>query len=109
MAGVPVINCTNTYPDMERWKTLDETNQYEDIYNRYAHIGIKIRKNEQEYGEKFQLMNADAFDVYILPEEVKKLEVKYILTVNELEKYNKQEVTFEKIYEFNQYKIYKIN
>jgi len=108
MAGVPVINCTNTYPDMERWQGIDQENKYEDVYNRYAHIGIKIRKEESEYEEKFKLMNSDAFDVYILPEELEKLGVKYIFTVNELEKFNTDGITFEKIHEYNQYKISRI-
>lgn len=109
MAGVPVINCTNTYPDMERWQQIDQENKYEDVYNRYAHIGIKIRKEESEYEEKFKLMNSDAFDVYILPKELQKLDVKYIFTVNELEKFDTDGITFENIYEYHQYKIYKIN
>lgn len=108
MAGVPVINCTNTYPNMERWQGIDQENKYEDVYNRYAHIGIKIRKDESEYEEKFKLLNSDAFDVYLLPEELEKLDVRYIFTVNELEKFNTDEITFEKVHEYNQYKIFKI-
>lgn len=108
MAGVPVINCTNTYPDMERWQQIDQENKYEDVYNRYAHIGIKIRKEESEYGEKFKLMNSDAFDVYLLPEELKKLDVKYIFTVNELEKFNTEGMIFEKIYSGYGYFIYQL-
>lgn len=108
MAGVSVINCTNTYPDMERWQQIDQENKYEDVYNRYAHIGIKIRKEESEYEEKFKLMNSDAFDVYIVPKELEKLGVKYIFTVNELEKFNTDEITFEKIYSGYGYSIYQI-
>ena len=108
MAGVPVINCTNTYPNMERWQGIDQDNKYEDVYNRYAHIGIKVRKDENDYEEKFKLINADAFDVYLLPEELEKLKVKYIFTVNELEKFNTDEITFEKVYHDHGYAIYQI-
>lgn len=108
MAGVPVVNVTNTYPDMNRWKQIDKENEYEDVYNRYAHIGIRIEKDKKDYEEKFQLISVDAFRVYLLPEELKEIDVKYIFTVNELEEFNTEEITFEKIYEYKEYKIYSI-
>ncbi len=109
MAGVPVINSTNTYPNMERWKKLDLDGHYEDVYNRYAHIGMKLRKSNEEYEEKFELIQADAFNVYIEPQELKELNVKYIFTINELEKFDTEEIKFVKLYDYNNYKIYKIN
>lgn len=109
MAGVPTINCTNTYPNMERWKMLDKEGKYEDIYNRYAHIGVKLRNSEKEYEEKFKLIQSDVFDVYIVPQDLKDLNVKYIFTINELEKFNTNNIKFEEIYSYNNYKIYKVN
>lgn len=109
MAGVPIINCTNTYPAMERWRQIDQERQYEDIYNRYAHITIKMSEKEQMPHEKFQLINADAFEVYLVPEELRNLEVKYIFTTNTLEKFNTDKIFFEKIYEAYGYLIYEVN
>lgn len=108
MSGVPVVNCTNTYPNMERWKSLDKEGKYEEAYNRYAHIGIKLRGSRDEYEEKFELIQADVFNVYIEPQELKELNVKYVFTINELEKFDTEDVKFEKIYDYNNYKIYKI-
>ncbi len=108
MAGVPVVNFTNTYPNKERWQQIDKENIYEDVYNRYAHIGIQIKKEEQDYTDKFQLVSVDAFRVYLLPKELKDMNVKYVFTVNELEEFNTEDTTFEKIYEYKEYKIYSI-
>ena len=45
-------------------------------------------------------------NVYLTPEEIKSLDVKYIFTVNNLEDFNTNNLKFEKIYEYNSYKIY---
>ena len=106
MAGVPVINSSNTYPDLERWQKIDTESKYEDIYNRYSHISIKIRNNDNMPAEKFELLGPDYMNVYLTPEEIKSLDVKYIFTVNNLEDFNTNNLKFEKIYEYNSYKIY---
>ena len=103
MAGVPVINCTNTYPDIDRWKKIDKENKYEEAYNRYAHIGIKLRKNEKDYEEKFVLTGPDTFDVYLVVKELKELGVKYIFTIRQLEGFSTDNINFEKIYFYNNY------
>ena len=108
MAGASTINSTNTYPDLERWQMIDEKRKYEDIYNRYAHIKINLVQSEDNYDNKFILKQADVFEVNILPEELKKLEVEYIFTPNELEKFETEQIRFEKIYSNNNYNIFRI-
>lgn len=107
-AGVQVINGTNTYPELDRWRNIDKENKYEYIYNRYAHIRVKLVSNQNDYKDKFELTFADAYTVYLMPEELKKLEVKYIFTTNNLEKYSTNSVSFEKKWDDSTYKIYKV-
>ncbi len=107
MAGIPIINSTNTYPDMEKWHMIDTENKYEKVYNRYAHITIKIKNKDEIPEKKFKLIDPDSFEVNITPQELQKLEVKYIFTGNNLEKYSNNEYKFEKITNINQYNIYK--
>lgn len=95
MAGVPVINSTNTYPDMEKWKKLDKDGKYEEIYNRYAHINVEIKASEDEFGNKFELRQPDTFAVYLLPEDLKTLDVKYVASTKILDPYNTENVKFE--------------
>ena len=106
MSGVKVINVTNTYPNLKLWYKIDENKKYENIYNRYAHIRINITK---EYDEKFKLVQDDIFIVNIEPSELKKLNIKYIFTKNNLEEYNYNNLLFKKIYEYKDYKIYEVS
>lgn len=95
MAGVPVINSTNTYPNLERWKLLDSEGKYEEVYNRYAHINIGIVDSEKDYEEKFYLNQPDTFSVMLLPEDLKTLDIKYVATIQMLDKYNTDEIRFQ--------------
>lgn len=108
MAGVPSINTTNTYPDMEKWRKIDSEGQYEDVYNRYAHIIIKIIKSNEEKEEKFVLISPDSFEVYMTPDELLKLDVKYIFTCNNLEEYDDNNAKFELIDKYENYNMYKL-
>lgn len=109
MAGVPVVNSTNTYPDLDRWYKIDLDKKYEDIYNRYAHIVIKLIKDNEEVKEnKFELLNADTFKVYLTLEDLKTLEIKYIFTTNNLEQFNTEKIKFDKIFNYEKYNIYQL-
>lgn len=108
-SGVQVINGTNTYPELNRWRKIDTEDKYEDVYNRYAHIRVKIEKEQKNIKEKFVLTFADAYTVYLIPNELKTLEVKYIFTTNDLEKFTTNEVQFQKKWSNETYKIYKVN
>lgn len=108
MAGASTINSTNTYPDLEKWHKLDTDVKYEDIYNRYAHISINLKGIEEQYENKFELIQADVFVVNIIPQDLKELDIKYIFTVNDIEKYQTDSIRFELIYTFEEYKIYKV-
>ena len=98
MFGAAVINSTNTYPDLDRWALIDREGIYYEIYNRYAHITVEIGENE-----KFELLNLDSFKVYLDYEDLKLLEVSYIMSPDELD-----ESTYEKLFYGNGYYIYAV-
>lgn len=80
MAGADCFNTTQTYPQNERWAGLDETGAYEDIYNRYCHIRASLG------GEtSLQLIGTDYVDVTFSAEDLKQLNIKYIVSPNEFE------------------------
>lgn len=93
MAGASTINSTNVYPDLERWRKLDPNGEYEEYYNRYAHILINL----QEEGTEFSLVAPDSFQVTLDQEGLRMLEVRYILSPNELESFSDSETMIEKI------------
>lgn len=109
MAGVPIINCTNVYPYLDRWYKLDSDKKYEDIYNRYAHITVHLTNSKDEFLDKFETHQLDSFSVYLIPEDFKKLDAKYIITLTSLSSYDTESVNFELISVCRGYFIYKIN
>lgn len=107
MAGAETINATNEYPNLELMKSLDKENKYEEVYNRYAHIYMELVP--ETTGEKFILQTPDIYNLYITTEDLKTMNVKYIFTVRVMEDYADDTVSFDLIYNENNYHIYKVN
>lgn len=103
--GAKTINSINTYPDLDKWHTLDVNNQYEDVYNRYAHICI-ILQNESD--TSFQLASSDIIHLYLNVNDLEKLNVSYIASPSNLTSLSNDNVTFERLYEQNEFKIYHV-
>ncbi len=76
VAGVPSINPTNIYPALDRWSKLDSEGKYQDVYNRYAHIGLKL-KSEGE--AEFKVLNPDQFEVELTVDDLRKLDVTFLM------------------------------
>ena len=106
MAGVKTINVTNTYPDLEKWYKLDKEKKYKPIYNRYSHIVMNLSDEEKE--DKFELLNFDVVGVNINLDDLDTLNIKYIFTRSDLEKYNNDKYEFKNMYNYNDFKVYKI-
>ncbi len=112
MAGCPVINSTNIYPNMNLWKMLDKEKdkKYDVIYNRYAHVKMILVKSDDEIEDKFKLESTDSIIVYITPQDLRDMNIKYIFTVGVMEEFNDEKQEFELIYnDAHNYHIYKIN
>lgn len=108
MSGAPVINATNIYPNMELWKMLDKENKYEEVYNRYAHVYMELVESEEQITDKFVLISTDSFKVFVTPEELKEMNIKYIFTIRVMEDYNDENQEFNLIYNENNYHIYEV-
>ncbi len=72
--GVPVINSTNIMPNMALWQKLDPENQYKIIYNRYAHVKVKLIDGPTS----FKLITADAFELDLNYDDLDTMDVTYI-------------------------------
>lgn len=104
-AGAKTLNSINNYPDLEKWQQFDEDNKYYDVYNRYASIGI-VLQNESD--TSFKLGGPSWFDVNLNVNDLEKLNVSYIATNQNLNKFSNDNVSFEEIYHDYEYKIYKV-
>lgn len=106
MQGAATINSTNVYPNLERWQKFDITGEYEEIYNRYAHICVHLVDEILE--DRFTLLQPDSFEVNLTIEEIKELGVRYIFTNRELYMYETEDIELRNLYEGYGMKIYEI-
>ncbi len=74
--GVKSLNSVQYYPDLKAWKILDPGGKYEQSYNRYAHVWVQVATGETH----FEVKQDDAFILYITPEDLRKVGVRYVLS-----------------------------
>lgn len=113
MVGAETINSINTYPVLSRWEVLDEQKTYKNVYNRYAHININlftpITPETNQKNIKFILNGSDHFTVNIKNNDLKKLDVKYILTKKDLKDFSDSHINFQLEKKDNEFNIFKVN
>ena len=86
--GAKMLNMTNFYPDYGKWRLLDPNGEYDNIYNRYAHIETRIAEDGET--KILPWLSLDSMKLEISYEDlVKKWPVKYLVTAGELEGENK--------------------
>lgn len=101
--GAKVYNSVNFFKNENFWKIVDENNEFDQIYNRYAHIMFGIKNGKTEY----ELIQNDLFIAHLDSTKICKLNIKYILSGVDIskEKYNGLEI--DNIYENDGVYIYK--
>lgn len=103
--GVSIINPTNTYPVLERWRTLDPTGEYESIYNRYAHIEVELQEDSIS---NFTLPVQDVVHINLNINDLKLLGVDYILTKNTFVPMDTELISFHQQYMDEDYSIFQV-
>ena len=111
MAGADCLNTTQTYPQKTRWEMLDKEGEYEDIYNRYCHIRASLGSKTM-----LELVSTDYVEVTLSPEDLKKLNIRYIVSTNDFDEkiaagttniFTDSGIEFQKYYEGTQLSIYR--
>ena len=106
MCGAPTINFVNTYPNLKLWHTLDPEKKYEKIYNRYEHVQVLLTQEETS----FALLQNDHITLNLSYKDIKHTKVKYLATFGEQNlDFNNGYVSFDKIYDEDGAKIYKLS
>ncbi len=105
MVGAPTINSTNVYPNMERWEQLDPTGEYEQAYNRYAHIHVILTDEPTS----FNTPTPDQFILYLNYQDLEKLNPKYILTKGDLSSVSEEGLQFSLLEQEGEYQIYQVH
>ncbi|MDO5310733.1 MAG: hypothetical protein Q4E94_02365 [Clostridia bacterium] len=105
--GAPTINSVNIYPNLELWKKLDPDKEYNDVYNRYAHIDATLTSEDTS----FELIQADFFHLNLSYRDLALTKVSYLYSATALSKTDLSNpyASFELIYEENGSYIYKIH
>ena len=75
--GARTYNSTNYIPNMEFWKKLDPNGEYDEVYNRYAHIVVTLTEKETE----MKLVQQDYIQLDLSYEDLLKLDVDYVLSI----------------------------
>lgn len=103
--GAPTINSVNTYPNLSLWKRLDPNNQYNEIYNRYAHVKTVFTNNSTS----FEIIQPDYIALNLSYEDIPKTGANYLFVNGELEfDTSNGYVSLEKIYDEYGASIYKL-
>lgn len=111
MAGADCLNTTQTYPQKTRWEMLDPEGEYEDIYNRYCHIRASLGSKTM-----LELVSTDYVEVTLSPEDLKKLNIRYIVSTNDFDEkiaagttniFTDSGIEFQKYYEGTQLSIFR--
>lgn len=104
--GVKCLNGVNVYPNFTWLNKVDPDKKYNQVYNRFAHIGILLGEET-----KFQLIAPDSYVAYLTYDNIKDIGVKYYFTKQKVSDGIKQTFNLTEKYvndERNQY-IYEIN
>lgn len=78
--GINCLNGVNTYPNFKWLDVVDPEKEYNEVYNRFAHIGIKLSDTT-----KFELLGQDSYVAYLTYEDLKDLNVKYYFSYSKME------------------------
>jgi hypothetical protein len=103
--GINTLNGVNRYPNYKWIDIVDENKEFEQIWNRYAHISVELGDEIN-----FSLTSPDSYIVTLTYDKLKELGVTYFFTTQN-EKDNEKKFNLKEVYvndEKSQY-IYEIN
>lgn len=103
MLGAPTVDSVNIYPDMKKWMRISDLKENQDIYNRYAHITVDLTS---DHPSAFALAQQDVFHLSLNTSDLKKLNVKYVVSTRDLTVLNTDTTAFREISEALGYRIY---
>lgn len=102
--GAPVINSTNAYPDLARWNSIDDNNENEYAYNRYAHIIANVFAPSTS----FNSTQDDLFTVNLTEDNLRQLNVKYVLSSRDLTEFSSDQLRITQLGSANGFVLYEL-
>lgn len=109
MQGASCVTSTHVYPDLELWRELDPSGQYEWIYNRYEHINLNLIGDEEECATFESVNDFDYITINVAIDELSEiLHVQYIFTGRDLSGYKSDAHALKLVSTAGNYLIYEI-
>lgn len=106
LLGCKTITSTNVYPNIEAWEKLDNTGEYKDIYNRYAHIVMSLTQEKTSFSATQQ---GDVIKIDLSVNDIAVLGLDYIVTwKNDLQNMSNENVQIQNVYTEDGISIYKL-
>lgn len=102
--GARMLNSTNYYPNWDLWTMIDPNKEFEEVYNRYAHINVSLVDGESSC----TLINMDSISLNLSYSLLDDLDIKYILSSKALESVQSGNITFKQIYNESGMYIYQV-
>ena len=106
MGGAPTINCVQSYPNLELWYKLDPEKDDEFAYNRYVSQVVTTLVTEPTTISVGWV--DDIMDLKLNPDDLKTMEVSYILTNRYLTDFETDTVHFAMLTVVNGFAIYRV-
>lgn len=103
-SGIPTVNSTNLYPNLELWGLVDEDGAYVDAYNRYGSVPVSITTEPTS----FESGQPDLIEVHLNADDVPKLGVTYLLTSQDLSGVAGERVSFRPLESVDGRTIYEV-
>ena len=107
MGGAPTINCVNNYPNLELWYKLDPERDDEYSYNRYVSQIVTDLITDEETSFSVGWVD-DIMMLHLNVNDLKTMEVSYILTNRLLEGFSNESVTFTRVSSASFFIIYRV-
>ncbi|MDB7095567.1 hypothetical protein PM724_16735 [Erysipelatoclostridium ramosum] len=102
--GAYMINSTNYYPNFELWNRLDPEKEFDNVYNRYGHLSINLSLQKTD----IKLISNDHVGLDLNVDQVKDIDINYIISVSDLSEYSNDMISFEKEYYEDGLYIYRV-
>jgi hypothetical protein len=105
--GVKSLGGINNYPDLNKWDKIDPSGSFASVYNRSAHISFQLTLDNTT----FSLPSVNRVVVDLNINDLKKLDVNYILSDINLATYDNTNIDFTSVFPVDKdnYTIYKVS
>ncbi|MCF7838271.1 MAG: hypothetical protein K9N49_06540 [Candidatus Marinimicrobia bacterium] len=75
--GIPVVTGVHNIPDLDLWRQLDPEGLAQSQYNRYAHVSVRLSKQDPS----FHARQADVLQCYLRPGDLRRISgLEYVLS-----------------------------